>query len=113
MPGEEYHHTVGVTDLLGETVECRPDALHDGLLINQHSRVYLCVRPWGLPVQRLRDGLCINGGIAQVGTLQRHLLKLGVLVKQTCRRVLLSFASHCPARDLWVLLLRRMQAAPT
>jgi len=29
---------------------------------------------------------------AQVGTLQRHLLKLGVLVKKTCRRVRLSFA---------------------
>jgi DNA-directed RNA polymerase subunit N (RpoN/RPB10) len=50
---------------------------------------------------------------AQVGTLQRHLLKLGVLVKETCRRVWLSFASHCPVRDLWVLLLRRMRAAAT
>jgi len=50
---------------------------------------------------------------AQVGTLLRSLLKLGVLVKETCRRVRLSFASHCPVRDLWVLLLRRMRAAAT
>jgi len=48
---------------------------------------------------------------AQVGTLQRHLLKLGVLVKETVRRVLLSFASHCPVQGLWVLLLRRIRAA--
>lgn len=48
---------------------------------------------------------------AQVGTLQRHLLKLGVLVKETCRRVRLSFASHCPVQGLWILLLRRIRAA--
>ena len=48
---------------------------------------------------------------AQVGTLQRHLLKVGVLVKETVRRVRLSFASHCPVQGLWVLLLRRIRAA--
>jgi hypothetical protein len=50
---------------------------------------------------------------AQVCTLQRHLLKLGVRVKETVRRVWLHFASGCPLRDLWPLVLARLQAAPT
>ncbi len=50
---------------------------------------------------------------AQVGTLRRHLLKVGVLVKETVRRVRFSFASHCPVQGLWALLLRRMRAAAT
>ena len=48
---------------------------------------------------------------AQVCTLQRHLLKLGVRVKETARRVWLHFASNCPVQDLWPLLLTRMRAA--
>jgi IS4 transposase len=50
--------------------------------------------------------------VAQVGTLQRRLLKLGVLVKETARRVWLSFASGCPLQWLWPLLLARLRAAP-
>jgi len=50
---------------------------------------------------------------AQVCTLQRHLLKLGVRVIETSRRVWLSFASNCPAQDIWPVLLERMRAAPT
>jgi len=49
---------------------------------------------------------------SQVCTLQRHLLKLGVRVKQTARRVWLHFASNCPVQDLWPVLLARMRAAP-
>jgi len=49
---------------------------------------------------------------AQVCTLQRSLLKLGVRVKETVRRVWLQFASSCPVQDLWPLLLERMPAAP-
>ena len=49
---------------------------------------------------------------AQVGTLQRSLLKLGVRVKETARRVWLQFATSCPVRDLWPLLWARMRAAP-
>ena len=49
---------------------------------------------------------------AQVCTLQRHLLKLGVRVKQTARRVWLHFASNCPVQDLWPVLLARMRASP-
>jgi len=49
---------------------------------------------------------------AQVCTLQRHLLKLGVLVKETARRVWLKFASSCPLQWLWPLVLLRIRAAP-
>jgi len=49
---------------------------------------------------------------AQVCTLQRHLLKLGVRVRETARKVWLHFASNCPAQDLWPELLSRMRAAP-
>lgn len=50
---------------------------------------------------------------AQACTLQRHLLKLGVRVRETVRRVWLYFASNCPAQDLWAPLLIRLRAAPT
>ena len=46
---------------------------------------------------------------AQVGTLQRRLLKLGVRVKQTARRVWLQFASSCPLQDLWPVVLARLR----
>ena len=49
---------------------------------------------------------------AQVGTLQRDLLKLGVRVKQSVRRVLLQFASSCPVQHLWPLLLDRLRQRP-
>ena len=50
---------------------------------------------------------------AQVCTLQRQLLKLGVRVKETVRKVWLQFASSCPAQDLWPMLTTRIRAAPT
>ena len=50
---------------------------------------------------------------AQACTLQRHLLKLGVRVRETVRRVWLHFASSCPLQDLWPLLLTRLKAMPT
>jgi hypothetical protein len=50
---------------------------------------------------------------AQACTLQRHLLKLGVRVRETARRVWLYFASNCPVQDLWAPLLIRLRAAPT
>jgi hypothetical protein len=49
---------------------------------------------------------------AQAGTLQRQLLKLGVRVRETVRRVWLYFASNCPVQDLWGPLLIRLRAAP-
>ena len=49
---------------------------------------------------------------AQVCTLQRHLLKLGVRVKETARRIWLHFASNCPAQAIWPVLLARMRASP-
>ena len=49
---------------------------------------------------------------AQPGTLQRGLLKLGVRVKESVRRVLLQFASSCPVQELWPLVLDRLRAVP-
>ena len=46
---------------------------------------------------------------AQVGTLQRQLLKLGVRAKETARRVWLQFASSCPVKDLWPVVLARLK----
>jgi hypothetical protein len=50
---------------------------------------------------------------AQVGTLQRRLLKLGLRVKQTARRVWLQFASSCPLQNLWPVVLARLKPRPT
>jgi len=50
---------------------------------------------------------------AQVGTLQRRLLKLGVRVKETARRVWLQFASSCPLQELWPVVLARLKPLPT
>lgn len=47
---------------------------------------------------------------AQVGTLRCRLLRLGVLVRETCRKVWLQFASSCPVQHLWPLLLERLRA---
>lgn len=49
---------------------------------------------------------------AQVCTLRRDLLKLGVRVKESVRRVLLQFASSCPVQELWPLVLDRLRAVP-
>jgi hypothetical protein len=49
---------------------------------------------------------------AQVGTLQRRLLKLGVRVKETARRVWLQFASSCPLQNLWPVILARLRPLP-
>jgi len=74
------------------------------VLLHATAYVLLCYLRTGLRGTRLAK--------AQVGTLQRALLKLGVRVRETARRVWLGFASSCPAQDLWPLLLARMRAAP-
>jgi len=56
---------------------------------------------------------CLAGtelATAQVRTLQRKLLKLGVRVRETARRVWLQFASSCPVRWLWPRVLARIRA---
>jgi len=47
---------------------------------------------------------------AQVCTLQRKLLKLGVLVRESCRKVWLQFASSCPVQELWPVVLAKIRA---
>jgi len=59
-------------------------------------------------VRRCLEGTELEN--AQVCTLQRRLLKLGVLVKQSCRKVWLRFASSCPVQHLWPLVLARIRA---
>jgi len=49
---------------------------------------------------------------AQVCTLQRRLLKLGVRMRETARRVWLHFASNCPAQTIWPILLLRLRGSP-
>ena len=56
---------------------------------------------------------CLSGtelATAQVCTLRRKLLKLGVRVRETARRVWLQFASSCPLSHLWPRLLARIKA---
>jgi len=62
---------------------------------------------------------CLRGTLAgtewaraQVCTLQRDLLKLGVRVKESVRRVVLQFASSCLVQELWPLVLARLRAGP-
>ena len=55
---------------------------------------------------------CLAGtrlAAAQVCTLQRRLLKLGVLVRESHRKVWLHFASSCPMQQLWPVLIARMR----
>jgi hypothetical protein len=49
---------------------------------------------------------------AQVGTLRGKLLKVGVRVRQTARKVWLSFASAYPLQELWLILLHRLRSGP-
>jgi hypothetical protein len=49
---------------------------------------------------------------AQVGTLRLRLLKIGVRVEQTARRVWLHLASSYPWARLWSLLTTRLRAGP-
>ena len=56
---------------------------------------------------------CLTGtelANAQVCTLQRKLLKLGVLVRESYRKVWLQFASSCPMQHLWPVVLARIRA---
>ena len=59
-------------------------------------------------VRRCLEGTELEN--AQVCTLQRKLLKLGVLVKESCRKVWLKFASSCPVQHLWRLVLAQIRA---
>ena len=59
-------------------------------------------------VRRCLEGTELEN--AQVCTLQRKLLKLGVLVKESCRKVWLKFASSCPVQHLWPLVLAQIRA---
>jgi len=59
-------------------------------------------------VRRCLAGTELAG--AQVCTLQRKLLKLGVLVRESCRKVWLQFASSCPVQHLWPVVLAKIRA---
>jgi len=74
------------------------------VLLHAAAYLLLCALRQGLAGTELAQ--------AQVGTLQRRLLKLGVRVKETARRVWLQFASSCPLQSLWPLLLARLKPHP-
>ena len=74
------------------------------VLLHAAAYLLLCARRYGLAATELAR--------AQVSTLQRRLLKLGVRVKETARRVWLQFASSCPLQSLWPLLLARLKPRP-
>lgn len=59
-------------------------------------------------VRRCLEGTELEN--AQVRTLQRKLLKLGTLVKESCRKVWMQFPSSCPVQHLWPLVLARIRA---
>jgi len=48
----------------------------------------------------------------QVHTMRERLLKIGVRVVESVRRVVLHLAAACPWRDLWCRTARRLGAAP-
>jgi len=74
------------------------------VLLHAAAYLLLCALRYGLAATELAR--------AQVSTLQRRLLKLGVRVKETARRVWLQFASSCPLQSLWPLLLARLKPRP-
>ena len=74
------------------------------LLLHAAAFVLICA---------LRDGL--HGtqlAAAQVSTIRLKLLKVGVRVRETVRRVWLHFSSAYPLQHLWPLLLARLRTAP-
>lgn len=80
--------------------------LPNALRLMLHAAAYLlhCELRRGLQGTELAD--------AQVTTLQRKLLKLGVRVRETARKTWMHFASNCPMRHLWPELLQYLRPAP-
>jgi hypothetical protein len=91
-------------------IENRIKELHEGLEIDRTSsssflannfRVLQTAAAYVL-FQELRVRLPRTDlARAQVGTLREKLLKLGAVVKESVRRIVVSFPASCPWKQLW------------
>ena len=101
-------------------VENRIKELHHGLEIDRTS----CTRFWAnqlrvlmtaaayVLMQELRAHAAgTSCARAQVGTLRERLIKLGVWVEQTARRIVLHFPAAFPFKDDWYRLARALDAS--
>jgi hypothetical protein len=92
-------------DLKADRTSCHRFAANQfRLLLHAAAFVLICA---------LRDGL--HGtqlATAQVSTIRLKLLKVGVRVRETVRRVWLHFSSAYPLQRLWPLLLARLRTTP-
>jgi len=89
-------------DLAADRTSCHRFAANQfRLLLHAVALLLVCL---------LRQLLCGTAlATAQAGTLRVKLLKVGVRVKQTARRIWLHFATAYPLQHLWDLILRRLQ----
>jgi len=102
-------------------IELRIKELHHGLEIDRTS----CTRFWAnqlrvlltaaayVLMQELRTRAAgTSCARAQVSTLRERLLKLGVWVTCSVRRIVLHLPQSCPWRSEWCRVARRLGAAP-
>jgi len=112
-PQELYHNYIQRDDAENRIKELKNDLHIDRtschrFLANQF-RLFLHAAAFVLfnALRRLLAGT--QWAQAQVARLQRDLVKLGVRVKQTARKVWLHFASACPVARLWPMTLSRLK----
>jgi hypothetical protein len=102
-------------------IENRIKELHHGLEIDRTScsrfwanqlRVLLTAAAYVL-MQELRGGAAATEcARAQVSTLRERLLKIGVWVQRSVRRIVLHLPQHAPWRSDWCRVARRLGAVP-
>jgi len=103
-------------------IELRIKELHYGLAIDRTS----CTRFWANQLRVLLTAaayvlfqelrLCAVGtpcARAQVGTLRERLLKLGVWLERSVRRIVLHLPDATPWRTEWCQIARKLGAVPT
>jgi hypothetical protein len=114
---ELYEHYGGRGEMENRIKELKNDLQMDRTschrFVANQLRVLLHAAAYLLHCELRRELHGTELAAAQVKTLQRKLLKLGVRIHETARKIWLQFASSCPVRELWPVLLERLQAAPT
>lgn len=102
-------------------IELRIKELHHGLEIDRTSctrfwanqlRVLLTAAAYVLMQELRRQAAGTSCAQAQVSTLRERLLKLGVWVSCSVRRIVLHLPQSAPWRAEWCRLARRLSAAP-
>jgi hypothetical protein len=113
---ERYEHYGDRGEMENRIKELKNDLAMDRTschrFVANQFRVLLHAAAFLLPCELRRERHDTPLEKAQVKTLQRQLLKWGVRIKATARKIWLQFASRCPVQDLWPLLLERLRAAP-